>query len=295
MAKKVTKAKSSGMASSKRAAPKKAASKRTTAKTKKTFTVEEKNKIVNKEIKDEREHPEKIIKDTLKADKDASKEPDDYISSRVDKRSGRFLVRVITVIIVVIAAIMLVPKMATYISDESGKYMYNGFTFTYDDSKHTWFIAYKVEDYIFPMDFRYDPRSVDEIPIDIDKNMLVGNKAIYLVIDPINGGTEERKMGIAAIEIVTKISNFFNIATKTALSEIPADVAPENYDPETMPIINCSASSPDIGVVIFRFAEETAVYQSEGENCYFIEGPTGDDLIRGADRVVYNVLGIIKE
>ncbi len=95
----------------------------------------------------------------------------------------------------------------------------------------------------------------------------------------------DSKAVLAGTEISKVLGKMFFMSVKGALTE---------DDGSDSPVITCENMSESVRVVEIRYAPETAVRRTP-EGCVIVEGPTGDEQIRAADRLVFNLLGIDKK
>ena len=208
----------------------------------------------------------------------------------ISKRIG---IIIIFLIIITIALIILIPSLSstyTYTSPSGEK-----FTFTKsnvgDLTLHTLttYVTYKGDNqnhqYAIPL--RYGPKSLEDIYVQKEINNLILNKEyLYLTLDP----NYNSKALLANIDIakVTGTADYsvFKIPTQGAL------IYPANNSNSTLtPIITCNNVNDKIGVIWLKLGDEDKVYSSKG--CVIVQGKDYDRLIQSADRLVYNLLGVM--
>ncbi|MFW6230790.1 MAG: hypothetical protein ACOC32_02080, partial [Nanoarchaeota archaeon] len=175
------------------------------------------------------------------------------------------------------------------------EYTYNGFTFT-KGADGNWHTSFRLENRIFPIPFQYGPRDLETIPVSIPREEILTSDYIYLVLPPMNevDTVDGRRLGIAAVEvgkIIGTKNGIYNIPARAAVSALPTD-ATENETRNT-PVVNCSSASENITVIMFGFGDTTSVYEAV-PNCYAVQGQTGQDVVKAADALVYNLVGIMK-
>ncbi|MFH0797824.1 MAG: hypothetical protein V1906_00265 [Candidatus Woesearchaeota archaeon] len=132
------------------------------------------------------------------------------------------------------------------------------------------------------MDVRYDPASMEDIPIDRTIfNKIKDDKVMHITIDPTANLTG--KTTIAALEIDKFIDNkyFLNIQVNSSVTKPYADY----------PIKTCGDATPDNSVIWLKTGDETKI-TTEG-NCIIVQGKDEDDIIRAADRLVLYLVGIM--
>ncbi|MBS3117736.1 hypothetical protein J4430_02555 [Candidatus Woesearchaeota archaeon] len=127
---------------------------------------------------------------------------------------------------------------------------------------------------------RYDPKSVEDIPIEANLNEIIQKKVVFVAIDP----TDTRLKGrttVAAMELNDNIEKFFNRTVNGAFT-----IEQANYTVRT-----CENTGGTEAVIKLQLGEENKIFK-EG-SCVVVEGKTEEDLIRGADRLFLRLLGIM--
>lgn len=168
------------------------------------------------------------------------------------------------------------------------------YTFYFDDVENTYSIFAKIENnqiiYNIPLTeattrfaFREDPRTIGEIHLDEDvtDKLLAGNK-IYLTYNPNENNVS--KIVVAGIEVARILGNVFGLNIIEAYTE---DANPINED---VPLRDCSDASNTTTVIQLEVSDKTEII-SEG-NCIILKGTTPDELIRSADKLGMNLIGI---
>ncbi len=207
--------------------------------------------------------------------------------------SKKIGIMLIILIFMIIAFILIVPSLSnTYIyTNPSGE----KFTFTKtklgDLTLHTLttYVTYKgdTKNYQYSIPLRYGPESLDGIFVKKGINDLILNKEyLYLTLDP----NLNSKALIANVDIakVTGTADYsvFKIPTQGALT------SPANNSNSTLtPIITCKNADKKIGVIWLNIGSENKIY-NVGE-CVVVQGTDYDNLIKVADRLVYNLLGVM--
>jgi len=208
--------------------------------------------------------------------------------------SRKIGVFVIILIIIVIATILLAPVLSNkydYISPTGEK-----FTFTKNYAGNvqihvlTAYVTYLNDDkkYIPKyIPFRYGPKSLENIPVESGiNNKLLNKKFIYITRDP----NVTSEITLASIEIAKVIGTadygVFKIPTKGAITR-PIS----NVNPDDIPIITCGDADKETGVILLSIGSENSIY-SAGE-CVVVESKNNSEIIKVADRLVYNLLGVM--
>lgn len=208
----------------------------------------------------------------------------------ISKRLG---IIVIVLIIIAIILILIAPSLSntyTYTSPSGEK-----FTFTKssvgDLTLHTLttYVTYKNDEqnYQYFIPLRYGPKSLEDIYVQKGINDLILNKEyLYLTLDP--NYNSEALLATIDIAKVTGTAEYsiFKIPTQGAL------IYPANNTNSTItPIITCNNANGKIGVIWLNIDDENKIYANK--ECVVVEGTDYDNLIKVADRLVYNLLGVM--
>ena len=129
---------------------------------------------------------------------------------------------------------------------------------------------------------RNDPASLEDISVYGTLNTRIyDDEAVFITIDP-NAGLSG-KTTIAALEIDKVIDNedIYGVPTYSAMTSEYGEY----------PVITCADANDEYTVIYLTLGEETMVYTQD--YCIIVQGVDEDDLIRAADRMVYNLMGIM--
>lgn len=141
-----------------------------------------------------------------------------------------------------------------------------------------------VKDQPYDIRLRNDPKSLENVTIEPNiKNKILSKQTIYFTIDPKENLTS--KSTIAAVEISGVISRRIGIFNKETLG------ATTEFANKETEIINCNNVTKEIGVIWLKIGLETKV--SSENDCIIVQGTNEDELIRAADRLTYQILGIM--
>ena len=136
----------------------------------------------------------------------------------------------------------------------------------------------------YAIDMRNDPLSLENITVEgMVNTRIYGDDIVYITINP--NANLSAKTTIAALEIDKIIDNplLYNISVRSAMT------LPNDYG---YPVKSCSDGTDTSTVIWLTLGSETTVYT---ENyCIVVVGTNEDELIRAADRLVYQLLGIMK-
>ncbi len=212
-------------------------------------------------------------------------------SKDIDKKIGMFI------LIVVIAIIVAITVIAVRRTLTSPTFKYEGLTvnrFVLEGTNATFYsMRTPVKIYgnvkIYDILLRNDPRKLQDIEVSegIQEKILAPKPdQFYFTFDP--DAPEKGYIGIAMAE-VSRVLGTYNYA----ILQIPVTGA------STRPIegfnesITCEDSSNKKVVVLFQYANSTEILVNESyERCIILQGKDGNEIIRAADKLVLEILGI---
>lgn len=151
----------------------------------------------------------------------------------------------------------------------------------YTGSQVQFFLGNNAQPYI--LDVRYGPIELEDISLDRSiRQKLIDDKTLFITIDPKENLTGKTTM--AALEIAKVMGNelFFRLPVNSSMTS----------EYKEYPVKTCKDATREETVLWLKLGTENKIV-SEG-NCITITGKTEDDLIRGADRFVLYMLGIMK-
>jgi hypothetical protein len=162
---------------------------------------------------------------------------------------------------------------------------YNGYNFTKVDG--IWYTNVNVEwsgrMFSYDLPIYFSPHEVENVSIDKDVGVILklGTKpTAYISVDP----SLDSNAVVGGTEISKVLGKMFFMTVKAATTrEISIGY----------PVITCMNVSEKTRVIIIQPGNVTRIYRDEA-GCVTIEGPNGLEIIRAADRLVYNLLGIDK-
>lgn len=205
------------------------------------------------------------------------------------KRAG---IIVIVLIFIAILLILLIPIL-------SNKYTYtspNGEKFTFAKARvgeltmHilTTYTTYKgdLTNYKQVIPLINGPKTLEEIEVQKNiNNKILNKKFVYITLDPnFKGDAVIASIDIAKV-LGTADYSVFKIPTQGAFTYS------NNVNSTITPIITCNNANNDIGVILLNLSKENKIYSSR--ECVILEATTYDNLIKVADRLVYNLLGVM--
>ena len=165
--------------------------------------------------------------------------------------------------------------------DESERVVFNGFEF--QNLSGIWRTAWVRSGQPYNIDFRYHPRQVMDVPIEGSIDGRFQSKKTYVTFDPPPERSENNSyLVVASFELSQKLLGVFdrNLSAACTVNETEGCAS--------LPIVTCD--STDEAVVYLKVDDESKVVQDG--NCVTVQG-SGKDLVRAADRALYEWLRII--
>ena len=164
-------------------------------------------------------------------------------------------------------------------------YVYNGvYSFVkFDDVWHTQLKSPKGTR-VYSMALRYSPKEIEDIAIEgiLNKQFFDNQSEFFVTFNPT--GNDFSKVALAVADFDTHMAKVFEKKPIAACDRNETEVCKER------PIITCSDN--DKLVLYIKEADRSRVYYSS--NCIVVEG-AGFDLVKGVDRVLYNLYGIMEQ
>ncbi len=160
-------------------------------------------------------------------------------------------------------------------------FTYNGFRFQRDQYGYKILLYINDQDVPATIHLREDPRTLEDIPISCDIQLLRQKQQLYVVIDPIANLTSKATIGALEIDAIIDNPYLFNINVSSAF---------------TQPYLNntvktCRDVTATQGIILLQTGDETVLRNEQ--DCIIIQGKTEDDIIRASDRLVYTLLNIM--
>ena len=196
----------------------------------------------------------------------------------------RITIMVVVIFLVIISTFYFFVFKETSEQDPNN-YIYNDFRVI--KSQNPNIVGYAIigylEDQPYQFNLRNDPIHTENITVQENaREILLTKPKVYLTMAP----NLTSKSVIAALEVANTISRklgIYNIETIGALTR-PAPNNPTE-------VITCDNITQKQNVILFKLGDETKVFL-EGE-CIIIQGTNEWEIIRAADRLVYDVLEVI--
>jgi hypothetical protein len=154
---------------------------------------------------------------------------------------------------------------------------YNGYSFKIANNK--W--ATKINK--TQLDFDFHPREVDILPSDPESiQRIKDSEAIFLTYDPKSPYLEGITNSIYILE--TYNNQVFNKITVVGLTDATG------YELKKITCINATPTTP---VIFFNGSSQTSIIMKG--DCIIVNSPSNRDFIRLTDKILYEMLGIIKK
>lgn len=214
------------------------------------------------------------------------------------KKSDRVLLMSITAIIIVFVAIISYsvfyreqPKTLEelHVLNLQGKlkpaqgYVYKG-AYSFVAFDNLWYTQLKSPkgSKIYSLALRYSPNELKDIAIEgiLDKGLFDSRNEFYVTFNPT--GKDFSYVSLAVADFDTHMSKVFE------KNPIPACDRNETEPCINRPIVTCS--DKDELVLYIKESEKFRAYYNS--NCIVVEG-NGLDLVKGVDRILYNLYGIM--
>lgn len=247
-------------------------------------------KRISKGQKKEEIKQEKTSQEPKKEEKQASKEPKKEEEIVISKKKQNIQFIIFTgVILIIFLAIVFVPRFIQKANLEKNKY--NGFDFA-KSSDGYWYTVVQKGNQPYQISFYYHPRDLEDIPVEAnlrDKffNIRDNNGTIYITMDPDGNNNTIVVAGVEIAKITGKGYNLLNVDTHSAFIKKPNSTAVDTITP----VVTCGQANNKTMVIWITLSNKNIAY-SYG-NCVILEAKTYGDMVRVADRMMYNLLGIM--
>ncbi len=160
-------------------------------------------------------------------------------------------------------------------------FTYNNFRFQRDQHGYKVFLYINNQEIPASIHLREDPRTLEDIPVEGDVQLLRQKKQIYVTLDPEANLTSKTSIGALEVDAIIDNPYLFNIPVSSSFTKPHIDNT----------IKTCTDTTPTDGVILFQTSDRTIVREDQG--CIYVEGVTEDDIIRASDRLVYTLLKIM--
>jgi len=195
---------------------------------------------------------------------------------KAEKQAGL----IVLFLFILLAAFIIIVFFKT----KTPGYEYNGFDVQKIDLGNT--TVYRTTMYINNakepsfLNSRYGPKEVENFNADEFRKDILNKKKLYATIDPDQNLTG--KTMIALFEINNLVELFYGISVDGALT----------HDTKNYTEKSCVDVNSEDGVIWLKLDDENVIVNEEG--CIIIKGVTEEDLIKGADRLIFGLLEVIK-
>ncbi|MBS3149877.1 hypothetical protein J4455_04270 [Candidatus Woesearchaeota archaeon] len=224
-----------------------------------------------------------------------------------EAKKNNTLIRLGVISLVLFLVVFSSLRVYRAIKLDNSEYVYNGATgnfafevvetnglrqhivtvYTFEDDK-------KEHEKVIPLQF--GPKEMDDIVVekDIDNLLLMGSKEdslrdmIYITQDPLLIGESKRDSLVASLEIMKVVGNY-----TFGVYKIPINLA-YTYDnknvEQKLPIVTCDDVLSNRAIVLIKKGNSNRIYSDKG--CVILEAVSNKDLIRVADRLILDLLGV---
>ncbi len=196
-------------------------------------------------------------------------------------------VKIVVIAVIAIMAALLTYTIVVLTSEGTHDYVTGSSVYEVQEIRTGQTVYYKIKiyinnnptpSYIFT---RYEPGQLEKLDIENVKSKILDKKEFFITINPYANLTGLTT--IAALEIDKFLDNryLFNIPVSSAFTE--------DYNNGT--VKTCSDADEDTGIFLLRLGNMTRLFSRE--ECIVLEGKTEEDLIMLADRLVFQLLGMM--
>jgi hypothetical protein len=205
------------------------------------------------------------------------------------RRNTIFFIIFAAVLIIGLLAAVFVPKYLDKVELE--KNTYNGFQFV-KNADSTWTTNVSKGNQPYQIPFYYHPKELEDIGIEAnlrDKFFAVrdNNGSIFITLDPDAGNNTIVIAGVEIARITGERFGLLSVPTHSAFIK-----KPENTTVDTgTPVVTCNSASSKVMVIWLTLSDKNVAY-SQG-NCVIVEFKSYTDSVKVADRLMYNLLGIM--
>jgi hypothetical protein len=202
-------------------------------------------------------------------------------------KSAIIVFGIVTIFIIIIFVLFKIPDSSN--NNTITESMYNGYPLIKYENQ--WFIKVFIpeKNQSYDIEMRNSPFEVENISfnnISYTLNKIVNSQSIYLTVDP-----ELSSLAVVGMIELSRVTgqryDLYNIPTTGAIT-----YSTNFTDPGT-PIITCDNSTSKNLVILFELDSMNQIYLRD--DCIVVSGKTEEDLVKTTDRLVYTLLGVIKE
>lgn len=211
-----------------------------------------------------------------------------------ENNSGRSFLIISGLVIGLIVIALLIGKFNQGSVDDiidSEIYEYNGFSFSKSGSlwetminKYTMINDTSAQVQEIPFFANYGPKEIENISYEGDLMQIINQtKKLILTFDPAFGS----QISFAGIEIGKVLVSFYNWKSESVVVGI-------NVEDESIgfPYADCNNATNGTKVINFNFANVTKIVKND--DCYNVFANKSRDIVKAADVIMYNLLGIMK-
>ena len=193
--------------------------------------------------------------------------------------------RTFKTILIILGVILVLLFLAIYFWQPSQNsdyfFKYNGFQFQQDQNGYKLTLYINNQNVPAIVHLREDPRTLENIPVEGNVQVLRTKQQIYVTLDPYANLTGKTNIGALEIDAILDNPYLFSIPVSSAFTVPFANAT----------VKTCADVNATEGVILLQTGEETLIRETQG--CITVQGVTEEDIIRASDRLIYTLLKIM--
>ncbi|MBS3144500.1 hypothetical protein J4208_02850 [Candidatus Woesearchaeota archaeon] len=193
--------------------------------------------------------------------------------------------RTFKTILIILGVILVLLFLAIYFWQPSQNsdyfFKYNGFQFQQDQNGYKLTLYINNQNVPAIVHLREDPRTLENIPVEGNVQVLRTKQQIYVTLDPYANLTGKTTIGALEIDAILDNPYLFSIPVSSAFTVPFANAT----------VKTCADVNATEGVILLQTGEETLIRETQG--CITVQGVTEEDIIRASDRLIYTLLKIM--
>lgn len=224
-----------------------------------------------------------------------------------EQKNNNNLIRLGIISLVLFLVIFGSLRIYRVIKLENSNYVYNGVTgdFSFEVVENDGLKQHILTVYAFESDrkehekiipLRYGPREMNDIIVekDIDNLLLMDlekeslKDILYITQDPLLIEESKRESLVASLELMKVIGNYsfgvYKIPTYLSYTYLDEKVQ------QKLPVVTCKDVTDNKAILLIKKGNSNRIYSDKG--CVIIEAVSNKDLIRVADRLILDLLGV---
>ena len=193
--------------------------------------------------------------------------------------------------IAIIVAVLILILVSTgifviYGKEDPNEYIYNEFRVFKNPTIGYTIVAY-INEQPYHLQLRNDPKSTENITLSPNiRELILLKEATVFTLDPDFNSIPV----LGASEMATILGRRMGIYNKRVFGAVTRE--PVNGTETT--IVDCNNVNQKLNVIRLQIGPETKVFL-EKNNCIIVQGTDEWEIVRASDRLIYNVLEVIKD